>query len=85
MKEFLKIVLNLMMSRAPRKQYYLNIGAFLLRRGAGFYIGQIVREKRLQPGLFRVSVITGLLYDFATNKISHTAKKTVMKVDEEKR
>ena len=71
-----------MISKAPLKQYSLNIGSFLLRRGSGFYIGQIVKEKKLYGNVYRVSVITGLFYDFKTNKVTHTAEKKIMKVDE---
>lgn len=85
MKELIKMIIGLMANRAPRKQYYLNIGSFLLKKGAGFYVGQIVQEKRLQPGLYRVSVITGLWYDFSKNKVTHIAEKKIMKVDEKKR
>lgn len=78
----LKIILNLMIHRAPLKQYYLNVGSHLLKKGAGFEVGQIVKEKRLRKGLYRVSVITGLFYNFQENKVSHTADKKIMKVDD---
>lgn len=81
----LKIILNLMINRAPLKQYYLNVGSHLLKKGAGFEVGQIVKEKRLRNGLYRVSVITGLFYNFQENKVTHTADKKIMKVDEKKR
>ena len=80
-----KIILNLAISRAPIRQYYLNIGAHFLKKGAGFQIGQIVKEKRLHDKLYRVSVITGLFYDFQSNKVTHTAEKRVMNLDEKKR
>lgn len=85
MREFFKIVLNLMMSKASKQQYFLNIGAFFLRKGTGFEIGQIVKEKHLGDGLYRVSHITGLFYNFSTNKVTHTAKKGIVRVDEKKR
>lgn len=80
-----KIIINLAISKAPVRQYYLNIGAHFLKKGAGFEIGQIVKEKHLYDGVYRVSVITGLFYDFKSNKVSHTADKKIMKVDEKKR
>jgi hypothetical protein len=81
----LKIILNLMINRAPLKQYYLNVGSHLLKKGAGFEVGQIVKEKHLRNGMYRVSVITGLFYNFQENKVTHTADKKIMKVDEKKR
>jgi len=79
-----KIILNLMINKAPLKQYYLNIGSHLLKKGAGFKVGQIVKEKHLYDGVYRVSVITGLFYNFQENKVTHTADKRIVKVDEKK-
>ena len=81
----LRIILNLMISRAPLNQYYLNIGSHLLKKGAGFKVGQIVKEKHLRENIYRVSVITGLFYKFQENKVTHTADKRIMKVDEKNR
>lgn len=77
-----KIILGLIITRAPRRQWYLNIGTYFLRKGTGFEVGQIVKEKRLQDNLYRVSVITGLFFDFQTNKVTHTAEKRIMRVNE---
>lgn len=74
-----------MVQKAPLSQYYLNIGAHFLKKGAGFQIGQIVKEKHLHDGLYRVSVITGLFYNFQDNRVTHTAEKKILKVDEKKR
>ena len=78
-----KIILNLMVQKAPLSQYYLNIGAHFLKKGAGFKIGQIVKEKQLYEGMWRVKVITGLFYDFNTNKVTHTAENRI--INEKKR
>jgi hypothetical protein len=79
-----KIILNLMVQKAPLNQYYLNIGAHFLKKGAGFQIGQIVKEKHLYEGVYRVSVITGLFYNFQQNKVTHTAEKRIVSVKQEK-
>ena len=81
----LKIILNLMIHRAPLKQYYLNIGSHLLKKGCGYEIGQIVKEKNIGDNTFRVSVITGLFYDFQSNKVTHTAAKKILKTNEKNR
>lgn len=68
-----------MINRAGLKQYRLEIGTYLLKKGCGFEVGQIIAEKRLRPGLWRVKVITGLFYDFQQNKINHTAENRILK------
>jgi hypothetical protein len=78
-----KIILNLMINKAPLKQYYLNIGSHFIKKGCGFQIGQIVKEKHLHDGIYRVSVITGLFYDFQENKVTHRANKKILRVSHE--
>lgn len=75
-----KKILNLMVTRASKQQYYLEIGAHFLKKGSGVKVGQIFKEKKLEHDLYRVSVVTGLFYDFNTNKVNHTAEKRVMKI-----
>lgn len=70
-----------MINRADLKQYRLEIGTYLLKKGCGYEVGQIIREKRLRPGIWRVKVITGLYYDFQENKINHTAENKILKTD----
>jgi hypothetical protein len=80
MKELFKIILNLIVNKAPRRQWYLNIGAHFLRKGAGYEIGQIVKLKKLEGNRYRGHKITGLFYDFDKNQITHTASKTVVRI-----
>jgi hypothetical protein len=73
-----KIIISLLTNRATTKEWQLQIGAHLLKKGCGFHIGQIIREKRLYGNRYRVKVIRGLFYDFKTNKITHTAENKVL-------
>lgn len=72
-------------NRAGLKQWQMEIGAHLLKKGCGYQIGQIVQEKRLEPGKWRVKVITGIFYDFQENKINHTAEKRVLTNEHKKK
>lgn len=80
--KLLKILINLMINRAGLKQYRLEIGTYLLKKGCGYEVGQIIKEKRLRRGLWRVKVITGLYYDFQQNKINHTSENRILTVKE---
>lgn len=75
----LKRIISLMANKAPLKQYYLEIGAHFLKKGCGFQVGQIIKEKQLHNNIYRVSVITGLFFNLQTNEITHTADKRVIK------
>ena len=73
-----KLIISLITNRATTKEWQLQIGAHLLKKGCGFQIGQIIKEKRIYNQRYRVKVITGLFYDFKTNKITHTAENKIL-------
>lgn len=68
-----------MVTRAPLSQWQLEIGAHLLRKGCGFQIGQVIKEKKLDHNRYKVKVITGLFFDFHNNEITHTTANKVIK------
>lgn len=75
----LKKLIALARHRAPLKQYYLEIGAHLLKKGCDIEIGQIVNVKNIKPGTQRVTVITEMYYGFHNNRISHRTEKRILK------
>lgn len=74
-----KLILSLLWKRKTLKQWQMELGAHLLKKGCGYQIGQIIREKRLRPGVWKVKVVTGLFYDFSTNKINHTKENRIVR------
>lgn len=71
-----KIILNLLFNRASIREWQLQLGAHLLKKGCGCQVGQIIREKHIGNKRYRVKVVTNLFYDFNENKINHiTANK----------
>lgn len=75
----LKRLISLMAQKAPLRQYYLEIGAHYLKKGCGYEVGQIIKEKHLYENLHRVSVVKALYFNLHTNEISHTAGKTIIR------
>lgn len=73
-----KKIVSLCLRRAPIKQWQLELGAHLLKKGCGYQIGQIIRDKKVSPGHWRVKVITGLFYNFATNEVTHTKSNRII-------
>ena len=69
------------MTRATATDWQLQLGAHLLKKGCGFYVGQIIKEKKIGDKRYRVSVITNLVFDFKENKICHTADKKIVNID----
>ncbi|GIZ09992.1 hypothetical protein FUMI01_27180 [Flavobacterium sp. UMI-01] len=74
-----KKILSLMVNKASKKQYYLEIGSHFLKKGCNVQVGQIVDSKRIDHERRRVKVVTGIFYDFGENKINHTIDKRIIK------
>lgn len=79
-KGLFKVLLNLILTRAVKRQWQLNLGTYLLKKGVGWDIGQIIKKEPLNSGAIKVTYITGFSYDFGTNKVIHrTGVKVVTK------
>lgn len=66
----IKLILNLIATRAPKSQWYLMIGAYLLKKGCNYKVGQpIVYQQTKKPKTY---YIANLFYDFSNNRINHT-------------
>ena len=74
-----KKIMSLILNKASKEQYYLQIGSHFIKKGCNVQIGQIVDSKKIDHERRRVKVVTGLFYDFKTNKINHTSDKRVIK------
>lgn len=79
-----KIILNLMVNRASKKRWQMEIGTYLLKKGTNYKIGQIIQEKKIDPNRSRVRVITGIYYDYLKNRVTYTTDKRVIKNHEKK-
>lgn len=66
----IKLILNLITTKAPKAQWYLTFGSYFLRKGCNYKIGDPVilqpREKA------KTHYIANLHFDFANNRINHT-------------
>lgn len=75
----IKRLIGLMSQGAKKEQYWLEIGTYFLRKGTGHKVGDIVQQRYIGDGRFKVKVITGLFFDFNTNKVNHTAENRIVK------
>lgn len=73
-----KIICNLIWTRAKIKQWQLELGSHLLKKGCGYKIGQIVRSRKIGHDRFKVKVVTNLFYDFGQNKVNHLKENRVI-------
>jgi len=70
-----KIILNLIWNRANKKQWQLELGAHLLKKGAGVQLDEVLYEKKrnyTRNNRVKVKVVTDIFYDFRTNRIVPT-------------
>jgi hypothetical protein len=75
MKLLLRIF-SLIKHKAPRSQYFLEIGAYFLRKGVGYKIGDPVKYRVGQKGgRMKQYYVANLFYDFGNNRVNHTITK----------
>jgi len=69
----LKVILNLMINRAPKYRWQLEIGKYLLKKGTGYKIGDpVVVQGRNKNQTY---YIANLHFDFGKNRVNHTLTK----------
>lgn len=66
----IKLILNLLATKAPKAQWYLMIGAYLLKKGCNYKIGDPVSYSDTKRP--KTYYIANLHFDFAKNRINHT-------------
>lgn len=59
-----------MLNKAPKRQYYLEIGSHLLKKGVGKQIGDPITIQEQKKA--KTYYIANLFYDFGNNRINHT-------------
>ena len=67
-----RLILNLMINRAKKHRWQLEIGKYLLKKGTGYAIGDPVVMKGTKNKTY---YIANLHFDFANNRINHTLTK----------
>lgn len=66
----IKKLINLMINKAPKQQYYLEIGAHFLKKGVGKQIGDPISVGKDNKS--KTYYIANLHFDFANNRVNHT-------------
>jgi hypothetical protein len=68
----LKRIIGLIANKASKKEIYLEIGAHFIKKGANYQVNEILYKKQLKhqsKNIAKAKVVTGLSFDFDTNKI----------------
>jgi len=69
----IKRLFSLLRHRAPKEQYYLELGSYFIRKGTGYQVGDTFKypSKRGAKTLY----IRNLFYNFNLNKITYKLDK----------
>jgi len=86
MKKLLKLAASLILNKADKKRWFLEIGIYLMQKGITHQIGEIVH---IQPigirGKHQTTEVTNVYYDLKANKIKYTYCKKIEQLNEKKR
>jgi hypothetical protein len=68
----LKKIISLIANKATAQEIYLEIGAYFIKKGANYKVGEILYKKKVQGAkskLYKGKVVTNIWFEFDTNKI----------------
>ncbi|WP_166964630.1 hypothetical protein [Yeosuana marina] len=80
----IKRLVGLLKHRAPKEQYFLELGSYFIRKGTGYKVGDAFeyQGKKASKTLF----ISNLYYNFKLNKITYKLDKNpILNRSEKKR
>lgn len=83
----IKRIIELIKGKAPLKQYYLELGTWLIRKGCKAQVGQVIYSKPVneKKATQQIEVVTNIFYNFRYNKLSYKTEYKTLKKDETKR
>lgn len=76
-----KRIIGLMVQGAPKQQYFLELGAYFIKKGTDYRVGQpfeysqVSRKKGNHKVIKKGLYITNLFYNFKENKITYKLDK----------
>ena len=86
MKKFIKLIANLIITKANKQRWCIEIGAFFLQKGVEYKNGDIAYINPIGlKGKHQITTIDKVYYDFQQNRIKYTYNKTIEKLDEKAR
>lgn len=64
-------IISLVANKASLKEIYLEIGAYFIKKGSNYQIGEILYKQKKQGDheMYKAKVVTNLWFEFDTNKI----------------
>lgn len=83
MKKFIKLIANLIVTKANKQRWCIELGAFFLNNGVEHKQGDIVYITPIGfKGKHQITTIDNVYYDFTLNKIKYTYSKTIEQLNE---
>ncbi|CDF80579.1 hypothetical protein BN863_28670 [Formosa agariphila KMM 3901] len=68
----IKKLLSLLWNGAEPRQYFIEVGVYFLKKGVGYEVGQIIREKKInhiKGKSLKVWVVKDITYSLRHNKV----------------
>ncbi|GLB51714.1 hypothetical protein NBRC110019_07530 [Neptunitalea chrysea] len=67
----LKRLIGLLIQKAPKEQFYLELGSYFIRKGTGYQVGDAFEYKQRRTGKAKTLRIQNLFYNFKENRITY--------------
>lgn len=70
-----KRLLSLLWNRAPKEQFYLELGAYFIKKGTVYNVGQPFEYRQRKTDAPKTFYIKNLFYNFRQNKVTYSLSK----------
>lgn len=86
MKKFIKLIANLIITKANKQRWFIELGAYFLNKGVGYKHGDIVHMTPIGiKGKHKITTVENVYYDFTLNKIKYTYSQKIQLLNEKAR
>lgn len=86
MKAFLQLMASLIVNKASRKDWYLQIGCFLMKKGLHHQIGDIVHVVPIGiKNKHKITEIKNIYFDLSKNKMKYQYEHSITELNEKGR
>ncbi len=79
----IKRLFSLLKNKAPKEQFFLELGSYFIRKGTGYKVGNTFEYKQRKTGKPKTFYISNLFFNFRENKVTYTLSKNPILIPED--
>ncbi len=79
----IKRLFSLLKNKAPKEQFFLELGSYFIRKGTGYKVGDTFEYSQRKTGKSKTFYISNLFFNFKLNKVTYKLSKNPILIPED--